>query len=80
MGTISFNQDDYPFELMLQMPPTATAEGENVVVTLPVYVPGFPQQTARVRMPLSIPHGRQLLDQLRDAFALADQNSRLAKS
>ncbi len=77
MGQISFEQDDYPFELVLQSLPEATPDSEIVVVTLPVYVPGLPQQTARVRMPLSIQQGEQLAAQLDAALIQARRNSRL---
>lgn len=80
MGQITFDPDDYPFELVLQSMPTATPESEIVVVTLPVYVLGFPQQTARVRMPLSIPQAEQLYAQLDPALKQARRNSRMAKS
>jgi hypothetical protein len=79
MGKITFERDDYPFEIVLQSLPEATVETEIVVVTLPVYVPGLPQQTARVRMPLSIQQCEHLLDQMDEAVMQANQNSRMRR-
>jgi hypothetical protein len=79
MGQITFTQDDYPFEIVLQSMPVAAVETEIVVVTLPVYVPGLPQQTARVRMPLSIPQAEELHAILQANLIQAKANSRMAK-
>jgi hypothetical protein len=53
MGTISFQEDTEPFEIMLQRAPMATAHDGVVIVTLPVYVPGLPEQTAEVFLHLT---------------------------
>lgn len=60
MGMINFKFDDEPFEMVLE----ATPEHEAVVVTLPVYVPGLPQQHARMRVPHSMQFGQHLLGRL----------------
>jgi hypothetical protein len=56
-------EGEKPFELVIQTHPTTTAEGETVVVTLPVFVPGSPQQVADVRLLLSIPQAEYLASQ-----------------
>jgi hypothetical protein len=71
MSTIHFTQDEQPFELLLQREPRASAEGKTVVVTLPVFVPGLPQETAEVKMPLSIQQAEFLHAQLDPALRLA---------
>jgi hypothetical protein len=65
MGRIIFETDDYPFEIVPQNMPEVAVETEIVVVTLPVYVPDLPQQTAQVRMPLSIPRAWSFIRSLR---------------
>ena len=77
MGHIDFTQDEAPFELLLQREPTASAEGRIVVVTLPVFVPGLPQETAEVKMPLSIRHAEFLYAQLDPALRLARARTKL---
>lgn len=79
MGTINFEFDDDPFEMVLEAMPEATPEHEAVVVTLPVYIPGLPQQHARVRVPLSMQFGQHLLGRLEAALMEARRNSRTAE-
>lgn len=59
------------FEIRLQKPPIATAEGEIVVVTLPVFAGGFPNATAQIEMVLSLEDAEQLLAQLQHAVKMA---------
>jgi hypothetical protein len=80
MGTINFEFDDDPFEMVLQGTPEATPDHEAVVVTLPVYVPGQPQRPARVRVPLSMQFGQHLLGQLERALMKARRNSQAPES
>jgi len=54
MGKVTFEFDDNPFEMVPQGYAQAVPEGQSVVVTLPVYVPGEPQRVALVRIPFSI--------------------------
>jgi hypothetical protein len=77
MGHIDFTQDEAPFELLLQREPTASAEGRTVVVTLPVFVAGLPQETAEVKIPLSIQHAEFLYRQLEPALSLARARAKL---
>ena len=77
MGTIHFSQDEQPFELLLQREPTASAEGRTVVVTLPVFVPGLPQETAQVKMPLSIQQAEFLHAQLQAGLQVARARAKL---
>ena len=75
MGTIVF-EGSKPFEIALQTEPTTTAEGGTVVVTLPVFAPGFPQQTADVRLLLSIQHAEYLAAQIQPVLVMARVNAK----
>ena len=75
MGSITFT-GEWPFELAIRRLPTASASGESVLLTLPIFVPGFPQDTVEVRMPLSILQAEQLVAQLQPALAAARARSR----
>jgi hypothetical protein len=77
MSTIHFTQDEQPFELILQSQPTASAEDKTVVVTLPVFAPGLPRETAEVKMPLSIQQAEFLHAQLDPALRIARARVRL---
>jgi hypothetical protein len=59
------------FEIKLQRQPTAVAEDEIVVVTLPVFAAGFPQATAQVEMLLTIEDAEHLAAQLQPALVMA---------
>lgn len=80
MGTISFEFDNDPFEMVLEATPEAMPDHETVVLTLPVYVPGLPQQHARVRVPLSMQFGQHLLGRLEAALMEARRNSQAVES
>jgi len=75
MGTIVF-QGQEPFELVLQKAPTASSEGECVVVNVPVFAAGSPLNFFDVRMPLSIQHAEQLAAQLASALTTARAKAR----
>lgn len=77
MSTIHFDKDEQPFEILLQREPRASAEGRTVVVTLPVFVPGLPQETAEVTMPLSIQQAEILHAQLDPALRVARAGAKL---
>jgi hypothetical protein len=59
------------FDLTLQRPPTATAEGETLVLNLPVFAAGFPESTAQVEILLAIDEAEQLAAQLHAALKMA---------
>ena len=75
MGTITI-EGDRPFELVTQRLPTATSEGEIVVLTLPVFVGGFPRQVADIQVRLMLEHAEQLAAQIQ----LAIQQAQALKS
>jgi hypothetical protein len=75
MGTVTF-EGEAPFELALQRLPTARAEGESVLVILPVFVPGEPQDTLDIRVMMAIQHAEQLFAQLQPALTMANVNLR----
>jgi hypothetical protein len=75
MGSITFT-GERPFELALQQMPKASALGERPLLTLPILVSGFPQDTVEVRLPLSIQQAEQLAAQLEAAIAIARAHSR----
>jgi len=56
--------------------PKASALGERPLLTLPILVSGFPQDTVEVRLPLSIQQAEQLAAQLEAAIAIARAHSR----
>jgi hypothetical protein len=60
-----------PYELITQKLPTATSEGEIVVLTLPVFAAGFPQATADIQVRLELEHAEQLAAQLQPAVKMA---------
>ena len=78
MGSIQFI-GDMPFELVPQREPNTTSEGENVVVTLPVFVPDFPAQTAEIRVILSLQQAKHLFGQIQSAIVTAQVNERLGR-
>lgn len=63
-------QEQGPFDLMLQTTPTARAQDETVVVTLPVFAAGMPRQTADIRLSLSLEQAEHLWAQLDPAMRL----------
>lgn len=69
MGSIFF-QGGRPFELETRKPPTASARGERVFVTLPVFVGGGPRHTLELQIRLSFKHAEQLLTELETAVHL----------
>jgi hypothetical protein len=68
MGSTTFT-GDWPFELSLQQMPTATGSADSVLLILPVKVCGRPENTIKVRMPLSISQAKQLSSQLDGALS-----------
>jgi hypothetical protein len=70
MGTIKF-EGELPFELVTERLPTATSEGEAVILTLSVLVPGFPPQIADIRVRLMLEHAEQLAAQIPPAVRRA---------
>jgi hypothetical protein len=70
MGTITF-EGDRPFELVTQRLPTAMSEGETVVLTLPVFVGGFPRQVADIQVRLMVEHAEQLAAQIQPTIQQA---------
>jgi hypothetical protein len=70
MGTVIF-EGPQPFELATRSPPIATCESKNVVLILPVAVPGAPQATANIQLKLTLRHAEQLAAQLGPALRLA---------
>jgi hypothetical protein len=70
MGTITI-EGDKPFELVTRRLPTARSEGEIVVLTLPVFVGGFPRQVADIQVRLMLEHAEQLAAQIKLAVLQA---------
>jgi hypothetical protein len=70
MGTLIF-EGEPPFEMKTQRLPTATADGETVILTLSVLLPGFPVQTVDVRVWLMLEHAEQLAAQIGPAVKQA---------
>ena len=70
MGTITF-EGDRPFELVTQRLPTARSDGEIVVLTLPVFVGGFPRQVVGIQVRLMVEHAEQLVAQIQPAIQQA---------
>jgi hypothetical protein len=75
MGIILDGSDGQPFELLVQRPPTATSEGEIVVVILPVFAAAFPQAIADIQVRLELEHAQQLAAQLQPAVRMAEVRS-----
>jgi hypothetical protein len=65
MGTVIFDGEP-PFELVIQRLPVANVDGEAVILTFPIVLPGFPAQTADIRVRLMVEHAEQLLAQLQN--------------
>jgi hypothetical protein len=70
MGTLIFDGEP-PFEVVNQRLPTATSEGETVILTLSVRLPGFPVQTAEMQVRLMLEHAEQLAAQIQPAVQRA---------
>ena len=70
MGTIKF-EGELPFELISERLPTVTSEGEAVILTLSVLVPGFPPQIADIQVRLMLEHAEQLAAQIQPAVRQA---------
>ena len=70
MGSFFF-QGNGPFELAIQREPTVTAEGEDVVVTLPVLIAGPPITVFPLRVPLSIQQAKSLSYQIESVLIAA---------
>jgi hypothetical protein len=66
MGTV-FLQGDPPYELLATRAGTAIAQGESVRLTLPVFVPGLPQQEQEIELVLRFGHAFRLSSLLREA-------------
>jgi len=73
-NTINF-EGRGPFEIALQTPPTARAEGGNVLVVLPVPFIGAPENKVDVRLILEKEHAEKLVAQLPSALKMAHVNS-----
>lgn len=71
MGTI-ICEGEPPFELVTQQLPTASSEGDIVVLTLAVFAAGFPANTADIQVRLTIEHAEQLAAQLQPAMKMAN--------
>lgn len=71
MGKVTFEFDDDPFEMVPEGTPEAVSEGQSVVVTIAVYVPGEPQRVALVRVPFTIQAANLLIGRLEDALVKA---------
>lgn len=69
MGTITF-EGEKPFDLVIQQPPTASAQDETVMLTLPVFVAGMPRQTVDIQVALRLEHAERLWAQLDPAMRL----------
>ena len=63
MGTIIFDGEP-PYELVVQRLPGANVDGEAVILTFPIVLPGFPAQVTDIRVRLMVEHAEQLLAQL----------------
>jgi hypothetical protein len=66
-----------PYELITQNPPTTTAVGEIVLVTLPVFAAGFPEATQDIELRMTIEHAEQVAAQLHPALMLARARRKL---
>ena len=75
MGIIMF-EGQPPFQLALQQPPTACAEGGTVLVILPVLRASTPTSIAEIRVPMSLEDAEKLATRLQPALMLARVNSR----
>ena len=75
MGTITF-QGRSPFELEIQNMPTASAQDENVVLTLPVFAADPHRQAAEIRVILSLSQAQQIAAQLDPAMRLVQAHLR----
>ena len=78
MGTIVFEGTE-PYELTAQTHPTTTAEGQTVVVTLPVFASESPQEAVDVRLLLSIPQAEYLAAQIQPVLTTARVNARMGR-
>lgn len=65
-----------PYELVTQRLPTATSEGDIVVLTLAVFAAGFPQATVELQVRLELAHAEQLAAQIQPAVKMAQVRSR----
>lgn len=74
MGEITF-EGDRPFELVTQRLPTAASQGQTVVLTLPAFVGGFPEQIAHIQVRLMLEHAEQLAVQIELALRQAQSRS-----
>jgi hypothetical protein len=78
MGTVVF-EGAKPFALVMHHPPTTTAEGRIVVVTLPVLVPEFPQSTADIQVRMTMEHAAQIAAQIQAALVTAKANQKAGR-
>ena len=78
-NTINF-EGGGPFEIALQNPPTARADGGDVLVVLPVPFLGAPQDKVDVRLILEKEHAEKLAAQLPSALKMAHVNSLKGRS
>jgi hypothetical protein len=60
-------QGPQPFDLILERDTTTVAEGESVAATLPIFVPGFPENVAQIRLLLNPYQAEQLARGLQEA-------------
>ena len=65
-----------PYELVTQKEPNTTAQGETVVMTLPVFAAGFPGNTQDIQLRLTIEHAEYMASQIQAALVTARQNRR----
>jgi len=75
MGIIIF-EGPKPFALRLRKPPTALAEGESVVATLPISSPDTDSEEIEIRLHLTIHQAEHLEAVVHAALVSARQNLR----
>jgi hypothetical protein len=56
-----------PIDLVPQRPATAVADGDNVVMTLPVSAPGSPERAVRIRVLLTPEQAQSVAVELTEA-------------
>jgi hypothetical protein len=63
MTDLVFNAPQ-PFQMILVRDASTVAEGESVQSTLPIHAPGFPEDTAQVRLALNPSQAEMLAEDL----------------
>lgn len=75
MGSLIF-QGDPPFDLFLVRPAKAEAEGDTVILTLPVAAAGPDQPVHEIRVLARFGHAHALATKLREAAVEARRQAR----